>query len=139
DAVSESDRVDVHDAHRPLVLEHSQRRGLPGADLAKDAVGHRGLLERSMAKSGGPALDGNRPAVGVGYGRVLDPDERVVELLGQLTALPAVDDDPRARVAEFPDGRAAGGRPGAPHLLERPIPRRARDLGDADPAHGAAE
>src|SRR5207247_2677863 len=75
----------------------------------------------------------------VGYGRVLDPDERVVELLGQLTDLPAVDDDTRARVAEFPDGRDDGGRPGAPHLLERPIARGARDLGDRDLALGGAE
>src|SRR5947208_13767431 len=95
--------------------------------------------ERSMAKSGGPALDGHRPAVSVGRRRVLDPDDRIVELLGQLADLPAADDDALPLVGELADGRDDGRRPRAPHLSEGPIAGGARDLVRRDLALGDAE
>src|SRR5439155_7080279 len=97
-------------------LEDVHGGGPPIADLAEDAVGHRGLLDQ------------NRPAVGVGRGRVLDPDDRVVELLGQLADFPAVDDDALALVGELADGRDDRGRPGAPDLPQRPAVCRPFDV-----------
>src|SRR6266436_3250188 len=58
------------------------------------------------------------PAVGIRRLAVLDPHDGVVEALGELSDLRAVDDHALALVGELPDGRDDGGGAGAPDLLQ---------------------
>ncbi len=71
---------------------------------------------------------------------VLDADDRVVELAGQLTGLAAIDGDVLALVAERADRRDHGRGAGAPHLAQAAVAPglhhlvdRDRTLGDRQP------